>query len=122
MTMHDVISAFLDNEPFDAEEFSAALATPDGRRLLVDLVALQGMVQPAFAATPPAASRRVHWFGVSAAMVMLAGGFALGQWSARVDFPSSETAASAASAPEPTAEYRFEPGVNWREPSGTGGN
>jgi len=122
--MHDVISAFLDNEPFDAEEFSAALATPDGRQLLVDLVALRGVVQPALtaAATQPAASRRTHWLGVAAAVVMLAGGFALGQWAARGNSSSPETAVSATSAPEPTANYRFEPGVNWRETSSTGGH
>ena len=40
--MHDVISAFLDNEPFDAQELSATLATSEGRDLLIDLVALRG--------------------------------------------------------------------------------
>ena len=44
MTNHDVISAFLDNEPFDAGELGAALADPDGRELLLDLLALRTLV------------------------------------------------------------------------------
>ncbi len=38
---HEVISAFLDEEPFDSEELMDALSDPAGRALLIDLVALQ---------------------------------------------------------------------------------
>jgi len=44
--MHDVISAFLDNEPFDSQELAGALASPEGRDLLLDLIALRAIVQP----------------------------------------------------------------------------
>ena len=45
-TNHDVISAFLDNEPFEPQELSEALADPSGRALLIDLVALRKLAQP----------------------------------------------------------------------------
>ena len=43
---HEVISAFLDDEPFDSEELVGALSDPAGRALLIDLVALRRIVQP----------------------------------------------------------------------------
>ena len=44
---HEVISAFLDDEPFDAAELREALDDPAARDLLVDLVALRQLAQPA---------------------------------------------------------------------------
>jgi hypothetical protein len=44
MTNHEVISAFLDNEPFEAAALGAALADPEGRELLLDLIALRSLV------------------------------------------------------------------------------
>ena len=52
MTNHDTISAFLDNEPFDPQELAAALAEPEGRELLLDLVALRALVAGEPAAVP----------------------------------------------------------------------
>jgi len=45
MDNHDVISAFLDNEPFDAAELARALAGPEGRELLLDLIAVRTLVR-----------------------------------------------------------------------------
>ena len=45
MDTHDVVSAFLDNEPFDPADLARALADPDGRQLLLDLVALRSLVR-----------------------------------------------------------------------------
>jgi hypothetical protein len=42
---HDVISAFLDNEPFEPGQLAEALSEPDGREVLIDLVALRHLVQ-----------------------------------------------------------------------------
>ena len=42
---HEVISAFLDDEPFDASRLAEALSDPDGRQLLIDLVSLRHLVQ-----------------------------------------------------------------------------
>lgn len=44
MTNHEVISDFLDNEPFEPQALAAALAAPEGRELLLDLVALRALV------------------------------------------------------------------------------
>ena len=52
MTNHEVISAFLDNEPFDPQALAAALADPDGREWLLDLVALRAIVADEPAAAP----------------------------------------------------------------------
>ena len=38
---HEVISAFLDDEPFDANALAVALSEPAGRDLLIDLIALR---------------------------------------------------------------------------------
>jgi hypothetical protein len=120
--MPDVISAFLDNEPFDSEELSDALSTENGRRMLVDLIALRSVVQPALATVvdAPIASARFHWQWVAAAVVMLIAGFALGHQVARSADPSPGV--SAVVAPAPTAGFKFEPGVNWRETPANGGD
>ena len=76
MTTHDVISAFLDNEPFDARELSSALATDEGRAMLIDLVALRHLISDDGVAgwhvatsRPPA---RVRWFAAAAAAIGVA--------------------------------------------------
>ena len=43
---HAVISAFLDDEPFDPVALADALSDPAGRALLIDLLALRHIVQP----------------------------------------------------------------------------
>ena len=42
---HEVISAFLDDEPFDARQLAEALSEPAGRDLLIDLIALRHLAQ-----------------------------------------------------------------------------
>jgi len=46
MSNAEVLSAFLDGEPFDRGELAGALEDPEGRRLLFDLLALREIVQP----------------------------------------------------------------------------
>ena len=46
MTDYQVISAFLDDEPFDPATLRAALADEAGRDLLIDLLALRTIAQP----------------------------------------------------------------------------
>ena len=124
--MHDVISAFLDNEPFDARELSASLATPEGRDLLIDLIALRSVVQPVEqTATPrmPGAGHRSLWMWASAAGVLLAlvGGYQFGRTSEGNATPALGATVSVA-APEPTTVLKFETGVNWTESPRGGGN
>lgn len=52
MANHEVISDFLDNEPFDPAALGAALADPDGRELLLDLLALRTLVADDAVAAP----------------------------------------------------------------------
>ena len=86
---HAVISAFLDDEPFDAAELAAALADPEGRTLLIDLVALRHIVQPDEpAATALAGTFRSRWrplLATAAMLVALAGGYVLGDRRGAVD-------------------------------------
>ena len=85
MTHTDVISAFLDDEPFDAMELDRALSEPAGRALLIDMVALRHLVQPDETATVAAAASRT-WRGslrplvaAAAVLVALAGGYFIGE-------------------------------------------
>jgi len=123
--MHDVISAFLDNEPFDAQELSAALATPEGRDLLIDLIVLRNVVQPVELrqqAGRPAVRGRSVWIWASAAAVLLAlvSGYQVGRSEGRAT-PALGAVVPVA-APEPTTVLKFEPGVNWTESPRSGGN
>ncbi len=45
-TNRDVISAFIDDEPFEPRALADALADPEGRAMLLDLIALRALVQP----------------------------------------------------------------------------
>jgi hypothetical protein len=80
-----VISAFLDDEPFDAQELGQALSEPEGRALLIDMVALRHLVQPDESVAAAAAPRRT-WRGslrplvaAAAVLVALAGGYFIGE-------------------------------------------
>lgn len=80
---HEVISAFLDDEPFDAQQLAEALADPDGRAQLIDLLALRHVMQPgreAMAVVQPKRSSAMRALLAAAAVVVaLVGGYALGQ-------------------------------------------
>jgi len=98
-TAHEVISAFLDDEPFDPQDLAKALDDPAGRALLVDSIMLRKIVQPTDAA--PAMKvlvpmRRYGWRAVAAAamfVVAVAGGYLAGEL--RSEPPATE-------APQPT--------------------
>jgi hypothetical protein len=119
--MQDVISAFLDNEPFDARELSAVLATQEGRDLLIDLIALRSVVQPPEQERTAGSRRRPLWMWASAAAVLLAlfSGYQFGRASDGATPAPGVT--SAITAPEPTNVLKFEPGVNWTESPRSGG-
>jgi hypothetical protein len=94
----EVISAFIDDEPFDSGELANALADPSGRALLIELLALRHLVQPADVAAvmPRRGERRASIPGLMAAaavLVALMGGYLAGQ---------SRSAALSAEAPSPT--------------------
>ena len=82
---HDVISAFLDDEPFDPNKLTGALSDPAGRTLLIDLIALRHLMQPATKDVPapidhtPRRSALRALVAVAAVLVALVGGYVLGQ-------------------------------------------
>ena len=94
---HTVISAFLDDEPFDAAELTAALSEPGGRALLIDLVALRHLAQPddmiGLAATRTGPPGWRPLLATAAMLVALAGGYFIGERRAAPD-PSRPPAAT----------------------------
>jgi len=112
--MHDdVISAFLDNEPFDPAALGRALADPAGRDLLLDAVALRHLVAGEEAGLAPMARPRGgRWtragLAVAAALALALGGYALGHRTGRTDERRAIDAA-----PAPTQVIDLTPGVQW---------
>ena len=82
---HGVISAFLDDEPFDARKLAQALSDPAGRDLLIDLVALRSVIQSddrdAPALRKPNARRAAlqALVAVAAVLIALVGGYLAGE-------------------------------------------
>jgi hypothetical protein len=82
---HEVISAFLDDEPFDANQLEEALAEPAGRHLLIDLIALRHLARSddkephtLRAQKPWRASLRAI-VAAAAVLVALVGGYLVGE-------------------------------------------
>jgi hypothetical protein len=82
---HEVISAFLDDEPFDPRALADALSEPAGRDLFIDLIALRHLTQmngndtPALTVQPPRRSSLRAFVAAAAVLVALAGGYLVGQ-------------------------------------------
>jgi hypothetical protein len=111
---HEVISAFLDDEPFDANALAQALSEPSGRELLIDLLALRHLVRTegkeAAVLTAPTSwpSSLRALVAVAAVLVALVGGYLVGQ-------RRSESAMSAA----PPATRVVQAPAAWKDvPSG----
>jgi hypothetical protein len=134
--IHDCIGAFADGEPVDPEVLDRALAAPDGRAYLIDLLALRRLFgrhaplaapAPASAASTPARPTVTRRFLAAAAAVVVAGtlgGYAAGRMSIPAAVPVRQAASlqqppgAALTAPAPTQVIRLEPGVDWNERGG----
>ena len=109
----EVISAFIDDEPFDSQVLAEALADPAGRALLIDLVAMRHLVQPAHN-TPPLAVARSGRFPLrglvtaAAMLIALAGGYLAGQDRSAAD-----------GAPPPVPTRIVEAPTTWEEEPST---
>src|SRR5438552_18104580 len=92
-TNHEVISAFLDDEPFEPQALADALADPACRELLMDFVLLRHVAQSeesASVVTPTPArrsNRPLYLVAAAAALVALVGGYQLGQRQSTDDSP-----------------------------------
>jgi hypothetical protein len=88
---HEVISAFLDDEPFEPQALADALADPAGRDLLIDFVLLRHVAQPEESAglvtsMPAVRSKKPLYLAAAAAVVVaLLGGYQLGQRQSATD-------------------------------------
>jgi hypothetical protein len=88
MTISDplqIIAAFVDGERVDAQQLKRALALPEGRDYLAELVAMREVVNVDANLATPAASRSARrWLVAAAAAVVLSlgGGYALGHQTA----------------------------------------
>lgn len=79
---HEVLSAFLDDEPFEPRELEQALSDPEGRAQLLELLALRHVMQPGKAATFEPREKRSPLRALMAAaaiVVALVGGYLIGQ-------------------------------------------
>jgi hypothetical protein len=115
---HDVISAFIDNEPFDPQALASALADPNGRDLLIDFIALRLVVAADLTddVRPKKAGPRTLWRMLAAAAILLAlgGGYAAGL---RMATGRTRVAASDV-APAPTRVIELRPGIEWHQTGG----
>jgi hypothetical protein len=125
-TNHDGISAFIDDEPFEPRALADALADPEGRAVLFDLLALRSLVQPASeAVTVPTAAPHIaprshrssmRWLAMAAAVLFAIGaGYAAGR--RRTDSTSARTVVQVERdlPPAPTRVIPLRPAIEWHE-------
>jgi hypothetical protein len=128
-----VVDAFIDGESVNGAALKHALATPEGRDHLVDLLVLRQTVgaMPPFAVVHAIERRRplagpVRWIAAAAVVMMgVLGGYLVGQRHGLLP-PDSWTSASfveidlsqPSSAPAPTSVIQLKPGLNWKNPTG----
>lgn len=119
----EVIAAFVDGERVDPAVLKAALAQPDGRDYLVDMVALREVIahdgpQPATAGASQPARR---WLAAAAAAIVLslAGGYTWGHRSVSPRDAAAGIGATppragdSAPAPAPTRVIEVAPGSSY---------
>ena len=112
-TNYEVVSAFLDDEPVDGEALSDALATLEGRRFLIDAIALRRVTraQDAVAAVAPARLKIARVLAVAAAIIVAA--VAIFQLGHRQGLNATIKA--------PEATRVISAGSTWQEDSSRGG-
>lgn len=146
LDLQDVVSAFVDGEPVQANELRAALADADGREYLLDLLALRGLVRPGgareaasvapFAAAlkldsqPSNTSRapRLVWTTAAAALIAVStiAGFAAGRMARVTPEPANPPTvtmqaippAFSVPVPAPTRVIQLQHGKEWTEQAG----
>ena len=127
----EAIAAFVDGERVDPSLLDQALATPDGREYLIDLLALRELVEDRTLAGEREIVRRemsFRWPWLSLAAAVLAavtlGGYMAGLRQGHVQEPGrsvqaiSPQASNPLAPPAPTQVIRLQSGVNWQEQIG----
>jgi hypothetical protein len=123
MDVQDVIQTFADGETVDPEALDRALADPEGRRHLIDILVLRGFMHTdAAIPSAPVVRRPLRWLSIAAAIALVAtlGGYLAGERTAtnRLAAPPAVVPAAPIDAPEPTQVITFKPGVDWNEHKG----
>jgi hypothetical protein len=131
MDPHELIAALLDGERVDSSQLAQALAAPDGRDYLIDLLALRELVDNESPAVGREIGRRPSSFRwpwlplAAAAMVTVTlAGYAIGLRRGHLDQAIRDVpfvapqASNPLPAPAPTQVIRFQSGVNWQEQIG----
>jgi len=102
---YEVISAFLDDEPFDSSHLAEALSEPAGRDLLIDLIALRHLAQTD-GKDPHTLSHKKPWrsslrtmVAAAAVLVALVGGYLVGERRSETGLPGAPTATRVVDAP-----------------------
>jgi hypothetical protein len=102
---YEVISAFLDDEPFDSSQLAEALSEPAGRDLLVDLIALRHLAQTDSEA-PHTSRHQQPWrsslramAAAAAVLVALVGGYLVGERRSETGLSGAPTATRVVDAP-----------------------
>ena len=128
----EVIEAFVDGEPVDADALKTALSAETGREHLVDVLALRGVMGSPGGSRPVPVVTRSRSFSstvwraaAAAALVALSigGGYFAGRQSIVPAPPATQSVTGGATAdpnspPPPTRVIRLEHGVDWSERSG----
>ena len=102
---HEIISAFLDDEPFDASQLAEALAEPAGRDLLIDLIALRHLArsddkEPHTLRDPePWRASLRAMLAAAAVLVALVGGYLVGERRSETGLPDAPAATRVVDAP-----------------------
>ena len=102
---HEVISAFLDDEPFDSRTLAEALSEPAGRDLLIDLIALRHLTQIEGKDASPLRDRK-PWraslralAAVAAVLVCVVGGYLVGERRSEIAMSAAPPATRVVQAP-----------------------
>jgi hypothetical protein len=102
---HEIISAFLDDEPFDASQLVEALSDRAGRDLLIDLIALRHLAQTDSKERDTSRDRK-PWrsslramVAAAAVLVALVGGYLVGERRSETGLPEVPAATRVVDAP-----------------------
>jgi hypothetical protein len=102
---HEVISAFLDDEPFDSSQLAEALSEQAGRDLLIDLIALRHLAQSDDTA-PHSLRDQTRWgssmramVAAAAVLVALVGGYLVGEYRSETGLSGAPAATRVVDAP-----------------------